>query len=84
MWRPENWHNPYFAEADFGLGKQAIYGWGFPIFEDGADTMLSEIRKMGIVIRGDEIPDYLIYPNPYKGGRLVFIPDEVKDEERIS
>ena len=71
MRRPkEGWENPY--------GRAA---W---IFEEGADAMLDALKQSGIRVGvggshpdvPEAKPDSLIYPNPYKAGWLVFIPDE--------
>lgn len=85
-WRPEGWINPnedYHDICDVPTVQDAEY----EAFEAGADAMLKELRKEGVVIKENDsvsFPpiDYIAWVHIYlQDGVLAFIPDEPLIEE---
>ena len=61
-WRPEGWKNPYDKYCP-------------NIYEEGADTMLKELKAKGSLMTPEQMK--LIVPDrQFPNGWLVFIPEE--------
>ena len=85
MYRPKEWKNPF---ANYGLDMSPPDKGDYDAFEAGADAMLKALRGTGIeIISNNSLRDlYMITGVSVKGegkesikGRIVFIPDEVKE-----
>ncbi len=87
MWRPKDWVNPHSYECQATEGTPCSDCWEPSLlhsgFEEGADKMLSLLRKSGVFILGtpqkpiqlqhSEIPELKIEIAAH--GRLLFMPD---------
>ena len=80
MWRPKDWENPYYKQAEEVIKVVGTYTDGGYInqikivgsaYEAGADAMLEELRAMG-----GEPKTMLGLNNLFQNRKVVFIPDE--------